>query len=153
MASPLDTALCLCYNNCAIASITVNFPRGNLMIIIDHNSKTPVYEQIKVQILSLITSGALSPGDKLPSLRAMAADLSLNFNTIKKVFAQLEADGVVVTVQGKGCFVADTARDNRAVLDKAEAALREAVTVARASGVDEETAKRILSEIYGREGV
>ena len=121
------------------------------MIIIDHNSKTPIYEQIKVQILSLITSGVLSPGDKLPSLRTMAADLSLNFNTIKKVFAQLEEDGVIVTVQGKGCFVADTARDNRAVLDKAEAALKEAVTVARASGVSRETAERILAEIFEEE--
>ena len=121
------------------------------MIVIDHNSKTPVYEQIKVQILSLITSGALSPGDKLPSLRTLAADLSLNFNTIKKVFAQLEADGVIVTVQGKGCFVADTARDNRAVLDRAEAALKEAVAVARASGVSRETAKRILAEIFEEE--
>ena len=121
------------------------------MIVIDHNSKTPVYEQIKVQILSLITSGALSPGDKLPSLRTLAADLSLNFNTIKKVFAQLESDGVIVTIQGKGCFVADTARDNPAVLDKAEAALREAVAVACASGVSRETAERILAEIFEEE--
>ena len=121
------------------------------MIVIDHNSKTPVYEQIKVQILSLITSGVLSPGDKLPSLRAMAADLSLNFNTIKKVFAQLETDGVIVTVQGKGCFVADTARDNRAVQDKAEAALREAIATARASGVTTETAERIIADIFGGE--
>lgn len=121
------------------------------MIVIDHNSKTPIYEQIKVQILSLITSGVLSPGDKLPSLRTLAADLSLNFNTIKKVFAQLETDGVIVTVQGKGCFVADTARDNRAVLDKAEAALREAVAVACASGVSQETAERILAEVFGEE--
>lgn len=119
------------------------------MIVIDHNSKTPVYEQIKVQILSLITSGALSPGDKLPSLRTLAADLSLNFNTIKKVFAQLETDGVIITVQGKGCFVADTARDNRAVLDKAETALKEAVTVARASGVNRERAEAILAEVFG----
>lgn len=121
------------------------------MIVIDHNSRTPIYEQIKVQFLSLITSGALSPGDKLPSLRTLAADLSLNFNTIKKVFAQLEADGVIVTVQGKGCFVADTARDNRAVLDKAEAALKEAVAVACASGVSRETAERILAEIFEEE--
>ena len=121
------------------------------MIVIDHNSKTPVYEQIKVQILSLITSGALSSGYKLPSLRTLAADLSLNFNTIKKVFAQLESDGVIVTVQGKGCFVADTARDNRAILDKAEAALREAVAVACASGVSRETAERILAEIFEEE--
>ena len=118
------------------------------MIIIDHNSKTPIYEQIKVQILSLITSGVLSPGDKLPSLRTMAADLSLNFNTIKKVFAQLEEDGVIVTVQGKGCFVADTAKDNRAILDKAESALHEALMVARASGVDGATARRMLEEVF-----
>ena len=118
------------------------------MIIIDHTSKTPIYEQIKVQILSLITSGVLSPGDKLPSLRTLAADLSLNFNTIKKVFAQLEADGVIVTVQGKGCFVADTAKDNRTVLDRAENALREAIATARASGLSQEEVARIVTEIY-----
>ena len=118
------------------------------MIIIDHASKTPIYEQIKVQILSLITSGALAPGDKLPSLRTLAADLSLNFNTIKKVFAQLEADGVIVTVQGKGCFVADTARENRTVLDRAENALREAIATARASGLSREAVARIAAEVY-----
>lgn len=118
------------------------------MIIIDHTSKTPIYEQIKVQILSLITSGVLAPGDKLPSLRTLAADLSINFNTIKKVFAQLEADGVIVTVQGKGCFVADTAKDNRAVLDRAENALREAITTARASGLSQEEVARIVTEVY-----
>ena len=120
------------------------------MSIIDHNSKTPVYEQVRVQLLSLITAGVLAPGDKLPSLRTLAAELSLNFNTIKKVFAGLEADGVIVTIQGKGCFVADTARENRAVLDRAEATLREALAVARASGVDAETARRLLSEAYGQ---
>ena len=118
------------------------------MIIIDHTSKTPIYEQIKVQILSLITSGVLAPGDKLPSLRTLAAELSLNFNTIKKVFAQLEADGVIVTVQGKGCFVADTARDNRTVLDRAESAFREAVATACASGLSREEAVRIVTEVY-----
>ncbi len=118
------------------------------MILIDHHSKIPIYEQIKVQILSLITSGTLSPGDKLPSLRTLAAELSINFNTIKKVFAQLEADGVIVTVQGKGCFVADGAKARPAVLEKAEAALREAVSVARASGLPEETARCIVTEVY-----
>ena len=118
------------------------------MIVIDHNSKTPVYEQIKVQILSLITAGVLTPGDKLPSLRALAADLSLNFNTIKKVFAQPEADGVIVTIQGKGCFVAETALGNRAVLARTESALREALAVARASGVNRETVERLLSEVF-----
>ena len=120
------------------------------MIVIDHNSKTPVYEQIKVQILSLITSGVLSPGDKLPSLRTLAADLSLNFNTIKKVFAQLEEDGVIVTVQGKGCFVADTAKDNRAVMDRAENALREAEILLLPK--DPNADKDVIVEIRGCAG-
>ena len=66
------------------------------------------------------------------------------------MFAQLEEDGVIVTVQGKGCFVADTAKGNRAVTERAEAALREAVAVARASGVSEEIAKRILEEVFSK---
>lgn len=118
------------------------------MILIDHHSKTPIYEQIKVQILSLITSGVLSPGDKLPSLRTLAADLSINFNTIKKVFAQLEEDGVIVTIQGKGCFVADTAARSPAVRDKAEVALREALTVARASGIEASFVARMVDDVY-----
>ncbi len=118
------------------------------MIVIDHHSKTPIYEQIKVQFLALINAGVLAPGDKLPSLRALAADLSLNFNTIKKVFAQLEADGVIVTRQGKGCFVADSALGNQTVRDKAEAALRDALTVARSSGVGEARAAAIVAEVY-----
>lgn len=118
------------------------------MIIIDHHAKTPIYEQIKVQILSLIHTGVLAPGDKLPSLRALAADLSLNFNTIKKVFAQLEADGVIITVQGKGCFVADSARGNRTVQAKAEAALREALAVARSSGVEAARVAALVAEVY-----
>ncbi len=118
------------------------------MIIIDHQSKTPIYEQIKVQILSLIHAGVLAPGDQLPSLRALAAELSLNFNTIKKVFAQLEADGVIVTQQGKGCFVAPSALCNPTVQEKAEAALREALAIARSLGVGEIRAAELLREAY-----
>ncbi len=123
------------------------------MIVIDHHSKTPIYEQIKVQILALIYAGVLAPGDKLPSLRALAADLSLNFNTIKKVFAQLEADGVIVTLQGKGCFVADSALGNRTVQNKAEATLREALSLARSSGVEEARAAALVAEVYAEVSV
>ena len=122
-----------------------------MMIVIDHNSRIPIYEQIKTQIIALINSGVLAPGDKLPSLRALASDLSLNFNTIKKVFALLEADGVIESRQGAGFFVTAGAVENKNVLAKAEEELRLTIARVRDAGLSEEAAMRILSEIFTKE--
>ena len=122
-----------------------------MLIVIDHNSRIPIYEQIKTQIIALINSGVLEPGDKLPSLRALASDLSLNFNTIKKVFALLEADGVIESRQGAGFFVTAGAVENKNVLAKAEEELRLTIARVRDAGLSEEAATRILSEIYTKE--
>ena len=122
-----------------------------MLIVIDHNSRIPIYEQIKTQIIALINSGVLAPGDKLPSLRALASDLSLNFNTIKKVFALLEADGVIESRQGAGFFVTTGAVENKNVLAKAEEELRLTLARVRDAGLSEEAASRILSEIYTKE--
>lgn len=122
-----------------------------MLIVIDHNSRIPIYEQIKTQIIALINSGVLAPGDKLPSLRALASNLSLNFNTIKKVFALLEADGVIESRQGAGFFVTAGAVENKNVLAKAEEELRMTIARVRDAGLPEEAAMRILSEIYTKE--
>ena len=122
-----------------------------MLIVIDHNSRIPIYEQIKTQIIALINSGVLLPGDKLPSLRALASELSLNFNTIKKVFALLEADGVIESRQGAGFFVTAGAVENKNVLAKAEEELRLTLARVRDAGLSEEAATRILSEIYTKE--
>lgn len=122
-----------------------------MLIVIDHNSRIPIYEQIKTQIIALINSGVLAPGDKLPSLRALASDLSLNFNTIKKVFALLEADGVIESRQGAGFFVTAGAVENKNVLAKAEEELRLTLARVRDAGLPEEAAMLILSEIYKKE--
>jgi len=105
------------------------------LFIIDHTARVPIYEQIKSQMLSLISSGAMKPGDKLPSIRMMAGQLNLNVNTIKKVFAQLEADGVIVTVVGSGSYVAENAYRNPNVMEKAEQQLRDALKTAKSSGL------------------
>lgn len=122
-----------------------------MLIIIDHDSRIPIYEQIKTQIIALINSGVLAPGDKLPSLRALASELSLNFNTIKKVFAQLEADGVIESRHGAGFFVTASAVENKNVLAKAENELHLTLTRVRDAGLSKEAAMRILSEIYQKE--
>ena len=74
----------------------------------------------------------------------------LNREVVTFLSGFLAEDGVIVTVQGKGCFVANTARDNRAIQDKAEVALREAMAVAKASGVSKDTAEKILVEMFGQ---
>lgn len=119
------------------------------MFAIDHNSPIPLYEQVRTQILALITCGALKPGDRLPSLRELAGELSLNFNTIKKVFAQLEADGVIVSRQGSGFFVADGARENQAVQARAEDELLRTLERARAAGLTEARAEALLRTVFG----
>ena len=76
-------------------------------LIIRNTTNHPIYEQIFEQIKSQILSGALAPGDALPSIRALAKDLRISVITTKRAYDELEADGFLYTVAGKGCFVAE----------------------------------------------
>lgn len=121
------------------------------MFVIDNQSRVPIYEQIKTQILALISSGALRPGDKLPSLRVISAEVHLNINTVKKVFGELERDGVITTVVGSGSYIADSAIRNPMVLKKAEAGLTEALRQARSAGITKEEAMKMVQNLYEEE--
>ena len=105
------------------------------MLVVDLRSRVPIYEQIKNQIMELIVVGALKPHDPLPSIRALASQLDLNFNTVKRAFSDLETDGVVYTAVGRGTFVAEGAMDNELIRARAASRLREALQAARASGL------------------
>ncbi len=108
------------------------------LFIIDHSSQTPIYEQIKRQILALVSAGVLKEGDKLPSLRVLSSELHLNINTVKKVFSELEADGVITTVVGSGSYLSATAYRNPAVISKAQNDLSCAALAALSYGMTEE---------------
>ena len=75
-------------------------------IIISNSSTKPIYEQISSQVKEQIMSGALAPAEQLPSIRALANSLRVSAITTKHAYADLEAQGVIETVQGKGSFVA-----------------------------------------------
>ena len=77
------------------------------MFVIKAQSKFPIFEQLKAQILEFISLGILTPHDKLPSVRSLATDLSINPNTVAKAYQELELQGYLYTTPGKGCFVAD----------------------------------------------
>ena len=77
------------------------------MIVIDSRDKRAIYEQVMDRLSDLMLIGALEPGDKLPSVRSLAVDLSINPNTIQKAYMELERQGYVYSVKGVGSFVAD----------------------------------------------
>ena len=74
-------------------------------LIISNSSNRPIYEQITTQIKELILTGELQPGQKLPSIRALAIGLRISAITTKRAYTDLEAQGFIETVQGKGSFV------------------------------------------------
>lgn len=74
------------------------------MVHLDYRDARPIYTQIADNIRTQIASGILQPGDKLPSVREMAAQLSINPNTIQRAYRELELAGCIQTIPGKGCF-------------------------------------------------
>ena len=77
------------------------------MIHLDYRDPRPIYEQIKQEFTRLILSGVIAPGEKLPSVRELAGTLSINPHTIQRTYRELEADGYLVSVPGKGSFAAE----------------------------------------------
>ena len=75
--------------------------------VIDHNSGLPVWIQIKNRIAYLIGSGAFVPGDRLPTVRALAVDLDISYNTVNKAYLSLVSDGYLESTRGRGVFVRD----------------------------------------------
>ena len=75
-------------------------------ILIDNKSGAPIYDQIYSQIKSQIISGALREDEMLPSIRGLAKDLRISFITTKRAYEELEKDGFIYTLPGKGCYVA-----------------------------------------------
>ena len=75
------------------------------MIIIDYNDKRPIYEQIVERFQTLILNGVMEADEKMPSVRSLAMELSINPNTIQRAYAELERDGYIYTVKGRGNFV------------------------------------------------
>ena len=78
------------------------------MIVIDSRDKRAIYEQVVDRLSDLMLIGVLQPGEKLPSVRSLAVDLSINPNTIQKAYLELERQGYVYSVKGVGSFVSDT---------------------------------------------
>lgn len=122
-------------------------------IILSNSSGKPIYEQISDQVKSQILSGTLAEGDALPSMRLLAKELHISVITTKRAYEELEREGFITTVPGKGCFVAprnlELVRED--ALRRAEEHLSAAVEVARTGGVTLEELSQTLTILYGEE--
>ena len=113
-----------------------------LNLIINHTSMEPIYEQIVVQIKAEVIEGRMTAGDALPSVRTLSRELKISALTVKKAYDNLEEEGLIVTVHGKGSFIAAANQEllmeeRRKELEKE---LEAAVQKARTGGL---TAKEI----------
>ena len=117
------------------------------MIHLDYRDSRPIYEQVKDGLRRLMVTGVLASGDKLPSVRAMASQLSINPNTIQRAYNELESSGYCCSVPGKGCFAVHTyrAQDDARRLSL-EHQLKELLQELRAMGVSEEDIQALCRE-------
>ena len=119
-------------------------------IVISNSSDKPIYEQIAQQIKKMIISGELSPGDALPSMRFLAKELRISVITTKRAYSDLERDGFIETVTGKGSFVANQnlAFIREEQLRLAEEFLQKAVDIARSCDISWAELSELLELLY-----
>ena len=119
-------------------------------IIISNSSGKPIYEQIADQVKEQIMAGALAAGDALPSMRLLAKELRISVITTKRAYEELERDGYLENVPGKGCFVAPQNREllREAQLRRVEEHLTRAVEEARKGGLSLAELQEMLNILY-----
>jgi GntR family transcriptional regulator len=123
-------------------------------LVVSTRSSVPLYEQLKQQVKEQILAGELKADDLLPSVRQLARDLRVSVITTTRAYRDLEEEGFVVNVQGKGCYALP--QDGRpaepAPAEHLEKALRDAVRAARAQGLGRQDLARALEAIWRKEG-
>lgn len=124
-------------------------------IIIRNTVNQPIYEQIYSQLKAQIIAGTLTPGEALPSIRALAKDLRISVITTKRAYDELEAEGFLYTVAGKGCFVAEKNLDliREQQLKELEAHLTAAADLAKTCGLTVEELAGMLRVLLEEENL
>ncbi|WP_294377166.1 GntR family transcriptional regulator [uncultured Clostridium sp.] len=125
------------------------------MLKIDPRSSTPIYEQIELGIKELILKGALKPNDKLPSVREMSSILTINPNTISKAYGELEREGIIETLRGRGTFVTDNFKGkvDEKKMEYIQGELKKIILEANYGGISKDDFVNLVLEIFSELGV
>ncbi len=120
-------------------------------LIISNVSGIPIYVQIKQQIVSAILSGELNDDDMLPSLRQVSKELKISVLTTTRAYTELEQEGFIMTVQGKGCFVVPKGSEKiiSKLTSKTKEAIDDAIALAKRAGLQKQDVLEILERQWG----
>ena len=117
-----------------------------MKLVISNVSGVPIYEQIKQQVKSAILSGELQEEEALPSLRTLAKDLKISVLTVTRAYTELEQEGFVKNVQGRGCFVMGRGSEliREQLIRKVEEGLSEAISASRMANLSAQELHHLL---------
>ena len=118
---------------------------------INYQDNRPVYEQIVDQYRELILYGIMEPGEQMPSVRSLAAELSINPNTIQKAFAELEHQGYIYSERGRGSFVRQSESLVESRIGEISDEMRALVTQAMKLGLDRQAIEKMFEKILNEE--
>ena len=119
------------------------------MITLNYRDSGPIYEQIRDGLRRMIVTGALRPDEKLPSVRAMATELAINPNTIQRAYGELEAQGYIYSIPGKGSFAARADGHGEGRKTELLEKLREILAELRDLNVSQEEILQVVEEGSG----
>jgi GntR family transcriptional regulator len=117
---------------------------------IDESSGLPVWVQLRNRFVYLIKTGHYQPGDQLPSVRTLAAEAAINYNTVSKVYVNLESDGYVESIRGRGVFVRDIGSRGDDVLSVADTEIEGCIRRCLALGMSIDDVKLRLIDVAHR---
>lgn len=120
------------------------------MILIDYSDRRPIYEQIIDRFEELILCGALSADSAMPSVRSLAMELSINPNTIQRAYQDLERNGFIYSVKGKGSFVCDIGKISEKKQQEAKEELAKCLEKAKMTGLREEEIIDIVRDVMSK---
>ena len=120
----------------------------NAMISLNYRDSRPIYEQIEDGLRKLIVTGALGADEKLPSVRALAAQLVINPNTIQRAYNELEGEGYIYSVPGKGSFASANAGADEARRRELLGKVRELLAELRYLGVSQQELADLVKEVF-----
>ena len=119
------------------------------MFLVNPKSKQPLYEQLVEQLRRQLFLGAAGAGQALPSVRQLATELGVNPNTVQKAYRRMEAEGMIVSVPGKGSFISDDLADMlKKQRDEQLEKTRQQIRTCREMGLDRDAIKKLTDEVY-----
>ena len=120
------------------------------MIHLDYRDTRPIYEQVKDGLRKLMVTGMLRPGDKLPSVRSLAVELAINPNTIQRAYTQLEQDGYIYTILGRGNYVTDKSEWQTGHFKALRSDFTGLLNQAKDAGMPRQELLALIDTVYGK---